>query len=95
MKKTFADIIPAEILVRKKHGFEVPLHKWMNNELKKDIEEKYLNDGFISEQNIFSLPEIKKLKQQLFSGNPGDSPARVWALIVFNHWYKKHQQYFS
>jgi asparagine synthase (glutamine-hydrolysing) len=67
----------------------------MNNELKKDIEEKYLTDDFISDQNIFSLVEIRKLKQQLFSGNPGDSPARVWALIVFNHWYKKHQQYFS
>ncbi len=95
LKKAFADIIPAELLTRKKHGFEVPLHKWMKGELRSSIENDYLNDDKISQQQIFSVDEVRKLKSKLFSDNPGDSPSRVWAIIVFNHWYKRHQQYFA
>jgi asparagine synthase (glutamine-hydrolysing) len=95
LKRAFADLIPAGLLVRKKHGFEVPLHKWMNNELKSDIDTHYLGDDFIREQKIFSLAEIQKLKRQVFSSNPGDSAARVWAIFVFNYWYKKNRNYFS
>ena len=95
LKQTFEDLLPKEIINRKKHGFELPLYNWMNNELKSDIEKIYLADDFISDQNIFSLAETKKLKQQLFSSTPADAPAKVWALIIFNHWYKKHTHYFS
>ncbi|MBC7862190.1 MAG: asparagine synthetase B, partial [Bacteroidia bacterium] len=95
LKKAFADLIPAELLHRKKHGFEVPLHKWMNNELKKEMDENYLGREFINEQGIFSYEEIEKIKTQVFSSNPGDSPARAWALFVFNYWYKKNNTYFA
>jgi asparagine synthase (glutamine-hydrolysing) len=49
-----------------------------------------LEDGFIEEQNIFNLGEIKVLKAQLFSNNPNDAVEKVWALIVFQHWWKKY-----
>jgi asparagine synthase (glutamine-hydrolysing) len=28
------------------------------------------------------------MKQKLFSNNPGDVHAHIWALIVFQYWYK-------
>jgi hypothetical protein len=28
--------------------------------------------------------------KKLFSANPGDTVAKVWALIVFQTWYKKY-----
>jgi asparagine synthase (glutamine-hydrolysing) len=95
LKKTFSDIIPAELLVRKKHGFEVPLHKWMQGELKNDIENAYLNKDFIEQQGLFNYEEIAKLKTRLFSESPGDAAARAWAFIVFNHWYRKNTKYFA
>jgi asparagine synthase (glutamine-hydrolysing) len=54
------------------------------------ITEDLLNKKFVEEQGIFDSGEIEKLKQQLFSGNPGDSHARIWALLVFQYWWKKH-----
>ncbi|MEO5570929.1 MAG: asparagine synthase-related protein, partial [Bacteroidia bacterium] len=75
---------------RKKQGFEVPLLKWFRTELKSMITDDLLNDNFIREQNLFNPEEIKKLKQQLFSKNPGEIHARIWGLIVFQYWWKKN-----
>jgi asparagine synthase (glutamine-hydrolysing) len=33
---------------------------------------------------------VQQLKKQLFSNNPGDAHARIWALLVFQYWWKKY-----
>lgn len=90
LQDAYRDILPMELYKRPKHGFEVPLLKWFRNELKDEIEQNYLNDAFIEEQGIFNLEEIKKIKQQLFSSNPQDVHAHIWALVVFQHWWKNY-----
>ena len=90
LKDAFKDMLPESLFHRKKQGFEVPLLKWFRTDLKTLIEEELLSDNFIKEQKLFKPEAIKKLKQQLFSSNPNDSIAKIWALIVFQYWYKKH-----
>jgi asparagine synthase (glutamine-hydrolysing) len=87
---TFENLLPAEIINRKKQGFEVPLLKWFRSELKSMITEDLLKDDFIESQGLFNLSQIKKLKQKLFSSNPEDVQAQIWSLIVFQCWWKKH-----
>ncbi len=89
VKDTFRNLLPEEIYSRGKQGFEVPLLKWFRTELKSMITDDLLDDNFIIEQNLFDPVEIKKLKQQLFSTNPGEIHARIWGLIVFQYWWKK------
>jgi len=90
LREAVAPMLPEEVLTRKKHGFEVPLLKWFRTDLRDSIENKWLSDSSVKEQGIFNPDHIKALKQQLFSSNPQDSAARVWGLIVFQHWYKKN-----
>ena len=90
LQDAFKEILPPEIYHRPKHGFEVPLLKWFRNELFSLINDDLLNDDFINGQNIFSLSETKKLKTRLQSNNPGDAPAQVWGLMVFQYWWKKY-----
>ena len=90
LKDAFEKELPAEISKRGKHGFEVPLLKWFNTELKSLITDDLLNDKFIEEQGIFNPESILKLKDKVFSKNPNDSVAQVWGLVVFQYWYKKH-----
>lgn len=92
LKDTFKDLLPDELMQRGKQGFEVPLLKWFNSELKSLITNDLLSDDFIKNQNIFNIEEIKKLKAQLFSKNPGEIQARIWGLIVFQYWWKKNMQ---
>lgn len=87
---TFRRELPAEIFSRKKKGFEVPLLKWFRTELSSMIKDDLLHKEFVKEQGLFNYEEINKLLRQLFSNNPDDSVARVWALIVFQYWWKKY-----
>ena len=90
LKDTFSHLLPQELINRPKHGFEVPLLDWFKNDLWQLIDNDLLKDSFIEEQGIFNYTEIKKLKSKLFSNNPEDSPAKIWALIVFQNWWKKY-----
>lgn len=90
LQDSFRNELPEEIYQRPKHGFEVPLLSWFKNELRDTIESDLLADDFIEEQGIFNVTATKALKQQLYSNNPEDAQATIWALIVFNTWWKKH-----
>ncbi|MDF2438514.1 MAG: asparagine synthase [Bacteroidota bacterium] len=89
LKDAFREELPAELLQRGKQGFEVPLLKWFRTDLKSMITNELLQDDFILEQNMFNPETIRELKAQLFSNNPNDAVEKVWALIVFQYWWKK------
>lgn len=92
LQDAFRKELPEEIYKRPKHGFEVPLLSWFQNELRSKIENDLLDDDFIEEQGIFNVSATKALKKELFSKNPEDTQATIWALIVFNTWWKKYLQ---
>jgi asparagine synthase (glutamine-hydrolysing) len=90
LQDAFRKDLPEEVYNRPKHGFEVPLMSWFKNELRSTIENELLADDFIEEQGIFNVAATSELKKQLFSNNPEDAQATIWALIVFNTWWKKY-----
>ena len=84
------NLLPAEIYNRPKKGFEVPLLDWFRGSWRSRIDNEYLAEDFIKEQGLFDLAAISRIKGKLFSNDPGDSVATVWALIVFQHWWKRY-----
>lgn len=90
VQDAFRSLLPEELYNRPKQGFEVPLLKWFQNELRPLITDDLLSNEFIQEQGIFEVEEIRKLKKKIFSRNPEDIHARIWGLIVFQYWFKKH-----
>lgn len=89
LKDACRDLLPPEIFTRKKQGFEVPLLKWFRGDLRGMIDE-LLDEKFLKEQNLFNPEEVKNIRKQLHSNDPGDSAARIWGLIVFQSWWKKY-----
>ena len=90
VQDAFRSSLPEELYNRPKQGFEIPLLQWFRNELWSLIDQDLLADEFIREQKIFDLSSIQALKKQLHSSNPEDSHATIWALIVFQHWWKHY-----
>ncbi|HNU42883.1 MAG TPA: asparagine synthase C-terminal domain-containing protein, partial [Cyclobacteriaceae bacterium] len=88
LQDAFRDALPAKLYNRPKKGFEVPMLRWLRQELKPMLEE-LLSEKAIAEQGIFNYPEVKKLKAQLNSSNPQDVHARLWALLVFQSWHRR------
>ncbi len=89
VKDSFASLLSVDLLNRPKHGFEVPLHTWCTTILRETIE-NLLSKQFIDEQNIFNWNAISQLRVKLQSNNPGDAAAQIWALLVFQTWWKKY-----
>jgi asparagine synthase (glutamine-hydrolysing) len=90
LQTTFKNILPSQLFNRPKKGFEVPLRNWLINGLRNKIESTYLSREFVNDQKIFNYESLRLLWNKLYSDNPGDSAARIWAIVVFQHWYLKY-----
>lgn len=90
VQDAFRSMLPEAIYNRPKHGFEIPLLGWMRKELWGLINDDLLEDNFVKEQGIFNPDAISALKKKLHSANPEDTHATIWALIVFQYWWKKY-----
>jgi asparagine synthase (glutamine-hydrolysing) len=93
LKEAFKSQLPPGIIHRSKKGFEVPVLKWLRKDLKKIISDDLLSESLLNQQGIFNSGEVKKLLRKLHSMNPGDSHARVWALVCFQWWWKKYYHF--
>lgn len=90
VQDAFREVLPNELYNRPKKGFEVPLLQWFRTDLKDKILNDWLSDEYIQQQGIFNIKTIQQLKLQLFSNNPGDVHAQIWALIVFQNFWRKY-----
>jgi len=88
LKETFKDILPPSIYRRPKAGFEVPISRWLKNELK-FLLDQYLSENRIQTQGIFDHKIIKQLVGQHLSGKT-DTSWMLWNLIVFQSWYDNY-----
>lgn len=92
IQDAFKDVLPEALYNRPKKGFEVPLLQWFKTDLKAKICDEWLKDEYIIEQGIFDINVIRKMKEQMFSNNPGDVHAQIWALIVFQNFWKNYME---
>lgn len=82
-------LLPDSLYNRPKKGFEVPLLKWFRSELSDYINAEIISQEFLLEQNIFNPTYVQSLWNKINSNSPDDSAANLYAIIVFNSWYKR------
>jgi asparagine synthase (glutamine-hydrolysing) len=95
LRKTFGHLLPAKTVNRGKKGFELPLQKWLNGYLQEKLKRDFLDEEKIRADGILNPAQVKAIMQEAGSENPGDSPARLWAVIVFNSWLNQYQEFIT
>ncbi len=84
LKMAMKDLLPNEILFRKKMGFGVPLVHWFKKDLAEHARDILLSRKAV-ERNIFNQNYIgSMLNNHQKKGR--DLSARIWALLFFEHW---------
>jgi asparagine synthase (glutamine-hydrolysing) len=87
-KKAFEDRLPAEIVRRPKHGFELPLDSWLRGPLRETLE-----DAVLARQsplgNLVNQPVARELYQSHLSGQ-GRHGAVLWSLLILGCWAKRY-----
>ena len=85
LKQAVKDIIPKEVLNRKKLGFTPPLINWLNKDIK-ELESKYILKNKIKERGIMEYDEVEKIFTQFKQGKKYNY-MKVWSIICLEAWF--------
>jgi asparagine synthase (glutamine-hydrolysing) len=78
------DLLPAELINRKKMGFVLPWQVWMKNDLKSFCEENLAH----LESMGLNIHMVNRLWNAFLKGDPLVSWSRIWPLVTLGHWKK-------
>jgi len=88
LKKCLTNILPKDILYRKKMGFSVPLASWLRKEIK-DLAYSILfkpNNGL---SNFFQPDKINILWDR-HQKSTFDYSTQLWSLLIFEIWWQRY-----
>jgi asparagine synthase (glutamine-hydrolysing) len=89
LKKLLIEKSNESLVLQPKKGFVIPLHKWLRQELRKDVEDK-LSDMPSELELLFDKKEISKLLNQHMSGTH-DWSWYIWALYSLVNWHNQYR----
>lgn len=87
LKDTFRDLLPDELFTAPKHGFGVPIGKWLSYELLPQLK-KYANGDLIREQGLFDNNYINYLIDSHMNRKRNAS-SELWTFFVFQNWFER------
>lgn len=88
LKKSLNNILPDEIMHRRKMGFTPPLDHWFRNELKKASERLLLQENR-GVKLYFDLKQVEKIWNEHQAGRVNHGQI-LWSMLMFELWYKRH-----
>ena len=86
LKRALQDIVPHEIIRRKKHGFGVPVGRWFRTSLNSYLHEMLLSREALA-RGYFHEPTLRRLIAEHESGKR-DHGHRLWSLLTFEIWHR-------
>lgn len=86
LKKTLSELLPQNILYRKKQGFNVPLGEWFRNDLA-GLAADFLLDNTSGNHGLLRREHIENILSRHKRGEE-DMSFQIWSLIVFEKWCK-------
>jgi asparagine synthase (glutamine-hydrolysing) len=87
LKQAVADLLPARILQRKKHGFGVPLGAWFRGELRPLVEDTLLAGSRLGRR--LDAAALRRIFDDHVSGR-ADRGHQLWTLLTLELWMRKH-----
>lgn len=88
LRKLAEKYLPAELINQPKRGFEIPLKKWMDGELK-DLIASYLFSADAYSNNFVEASFIRDLWDRKVKTGDEKRAKMLWTLFALEVWYKK------
>jgi asparagine synthase (glutamine-hydrolysing) len=87
LKRAYARRLPASILRRRKHGFEVPVDEWLRGPLK-DLARSALGGAALRQHGLFEPAFVGRMLDEHEASRRNWS-REIFALLVFQLWYDR------
>jgi asparagine synthase (glutamine-hydrolysing) len=86
LKRTFRRMLPRAVIHRPKHGFAVPIGRWLRREWR-DLVTDYLLSARFAQRGLFRRSKVEDLIRLHLSGQ-ADYSHHLWALLVLELWHR-------
>ncbi len=88
LKAAFVDVLPPEIVRRRKQGFMIPLDRWLRTELR-DLVEDALAPELVRSRGLWRVDVVRRLVGEHLAGarTHGD---RIWTLVMLELWMRAY-----
>lgn len=90
LKSAMADLLPDEILNRRKYGFAFPFPIWLRGQLR-PLVDFVLSRDHVEARGRFNFDRVERLKHAFFSGSDLNY-RRIWGLVVLEMWTRLVQE---
>lgn len=87
LKKAAENVLPHEIIYRKKASFGAPIRSWISNELRSMVDD-LLSEKAIESRGIFNYKYIQSLIQDDRNGVE-DNAYRIYQLLTIELWFRE------
>ena len=88
LKAAFADVLPSALLRRRKHGFMIPLARWLRTDLRPLMEE-LLAPERVRARGLWQEAVVRGLVGEHLAGR-GNHADRLWALMIAELWMRQY-----
>ena len=88
LKEAYRDVLPAEILNRPKHGFEIPVDEWLRGPLREMVYSLVLSTRTRAAE-LIDTAYARKMYQSHLNGT-GRHGAVLWGLLVLAAWADRY-----
>lgn len=87
LKRAIKDLLPHEIMTKRKTGFGIPLAKWFRNDLAPMLKETLL-DETSEHRGLFEQKLLQKMVSEQIEGSR-DWSNRLWAFLFLELWFRE------
>lgn len=85
--ESLGDLLPPEIVYRKKQGFTFPWEIWLQTELRSFCEQRIAK---LSQRDFMNGSSVNELWQQFLKNNRSVRWMEIWLLVVLEYWLEKN-----
>jgi len=90
LKRIAQQLLPPEILGRRKAGFHVPISRWLKTDLREMVGD-HLAPDTVSRQGLFDPGVVTELLNAHWRGRQ-DHSRNIWNLLMFSLWHERYLQ---
>ncbi len=89
LRRAFRDILPAEIVDRPKHGFNVPVDHWLKNDWKFLMEETFAGGSALAKMGLIGRDSLA-LADTMLQDNRRLNGHTLFTYIMLNRWLERY-----
>ena len=87
LRRAVHDLLPREIIGRRKRGFSIPVAAWLNGELR-GLAREYLDESRLRREGLFDSRTVARLVRE-HADHTRNNAKMLWTLLMFQLWRER------